>query len=161
MKKETVIKFCHLKNLHGKGVITIASKLIHTDNDYIINFGVSYSSPKDVFKKSLGRVIAENRMNDNSTGYVKLDSDEITHKGIMNAILNTIIENKSYPDWAKEVILDRMEWYYSRGSDLSSIYKEKIQEKIQIDLVISWIRTIPDVDPKLLGIMILGLIKGI
>jgi hypothetical protein len=135
-------KFCHLKNLHGKGVITVASELIYNGDYVVVNAGVSYSSPKDIFKKSLGRQIAQIRMKDCYTSIdIKLEVDEINHKGIMNAILNTVYEMKSYPDWAHDVLLDYIEWYNGTTSLLNDT---------DADLVFEWLKIMPNVDTKIL-----------
>jgi len=147
MTDTTSVKFCHLgdkfTNINGK--ITIASRL----TDQGVKYGVAYCSPKDRFKKSLGRTIAENRLND-SDHVINLTQEEINHKQIMISILCDINDHHDFPEWAYEMILDHIDWYCTE-QDTVNVNNSDIND---VDSVMTWLNGIPKVDSGLLKVMI-------
>lgn len=138
-------KFCHLgdkyTNINGK--ITIASLLTPQG----VKYGVAFCSPKDRFKKSLGRTIAVNRMVDLGMD-INLTQEEINHKQIMVAILDDILTSHEYPNWAEEVVLDHIDWY---NIDDTTIDAADLNE---IDNIMTWLNNMPKADSGLLKVMI-------
>ena len=144
MINQSDVKYCHLNNItNKKGTITVASNLV---NDRVC-YGVSFCSPKDTFKKEQGRKIAFNRLNYFSGDYILLELEEMNHKGIMNAILNTIIDYNEYPDWAEDALLEHISWYSVPKSN-------KPEYDRQVEKIQQWLNDMPsDVELSLCNVM--------
>lgn len=85
-----------------EGIITIATYYTRKTNKAA--YGVSFCSPKDVYHKEKGRILAVDRMNTiNSNNIVTPLSKN--YSGINGAILVDILAKRKYPSWAKETIM--------------------------------------------------------
>lgn len=83
------------------GVITIASSIV---ND-TISYGVSYCSPKEKqYDKQLGINMSRNNLRF-SNKFIPLP--ELKHAVVINAIINDILTNTVYPDWAENLLLEQ------------------------------------------------------
>ena len=102
------IKLTRFGHRHCRfGVITIASEV---DGDRLY-YGVSYSSPKDVYNKRLGREIAMSRLtNAKSIGDFSYFDDELKHENVMTEILRHIFTDELYPRWAEDLLCRSAEY---------------------------------------------------
>lgn len=142
-------KFCHLgdKHTNTNGKITIASNLTDTG----VAYGLAFCSPKDRFKKSLGRTIAVNRMISGVCENITLNDNETTHNKIMIAILNDIIEyGNDYPNWANDILLNYLDWYNTDNTDNTDMDASNLTD---VNDVMEWLNGMPQVDSDLLQIM--------
>lgn len=106
-------KFVHLRSTWYPGAVTIAV----THEDDLVNYGVSYCSPKDSFCKNTGRAAAEERMvcldsGDRSaySGDFMLSSG--THKELVYQCLLDTLGLEEYPSFARKILCEHL-WQYA------------------------------------------------
>jgi len=82
---------------HHDGVIVIASRV----NNEMVEYGVAYCSPKDVYSKETGKIYASNNLVDEQN-MVALAGKK--HHLINARILADIVANADAPSWAEEKV---------------------------------------------------------
>lgn len=111
------------------GVITIASFI----KDRKIFYGASYCSPKEArYDKQLGIDLASNRMDDNIKNNVSLDLIELKHSSVILCIIDDILVNGDYPQWAFQLLVDNL--IYPVG--LTRFNKSNSHKPINIENII-------------------------
>ncbi len=82
---------------HHDGVIVIASRV----NNEMVEYGVAYCSPKDIYSKETGKIYASNNLIDENK-MVALAGKK--HHLINARILADIVANADAPSWAEEKV---------------------------------------------------------
>jgi len=91
------MKFSYIRNPEKKRDVTIVSNIFYVDEKPFIEYGYSFRSNHDVFKKKEGRKFATQRMVSRDSKYSGVISiDTITHNRIMSGILIKILENSEH-----------------------------------------------------------------
>jgi len=102
------IKIQHFgKDVHQElGSFTIATRLT---SDNVVEYGVAFCSPKDVFTKKKGNALATERLVSVTDGNVtKMGGVAFVnvpvHADIVFAVLSAIVANNQLPEWARTLV---------------------------------------------------------
>lgn len=108
-------KVCHFGQRTHKesGSFTIATKLHDNDNTTIVEYGVAFCSPKDVFCKKVGNKMANDRLTKtDETGVFNYSglaiAAQTTHVDVVFAVLSSIASMNIMPDWARPLVIDEL-----------------------------------------------------
>ena len=111
-----MIKYQHIRPYYAQkgkgdnknGVITIAYNIRMNDNGFplVLEFAVSFCSPRDTFSKKIGREFAYNRlMAENQNFYRSIPlypNRKLKHHEISDLIVANIFDTMELPRWALE-----------------------------------------------------------
>ena len=86
-----------------KGVIVVASAV--NDGGKVVHYGTAFCSPKDVYDKAKGKLMAYNDLIDNN---FSVSLGRKTHQEINARIIGDIIANDDAPSWARNMVATAM-----------------------------------------------------